>query len=70
MRSLEERVNELIEAARWENCFEDDRHPFRGGAPYENEEDERLDLEASRIVASMDRKALRNGEVGHWSPPT
>lgn len=72
MRTLEERVNELIAKARWDHpddcsfSFLDNLEDLH---PYENELDEELDREASRIVSAMDQMALLHGEIGHWTPP-
>ena len=69
MRTLEERVNELIAKARWDHPGDCSFSCLHNARPYENEFDEELDLEASRIVSAMDRMALLHGEIGHWKPP-
>ena len=69
MRTLEERVNELIANARWDHPVDDSFSCLHNARPYENELDRELDHEASRIVSAMDQRALLHGEIGHWTPP-
>lgn len=69
MRTLEERVNELIANARWDHSDDCSFPDLNEARPYESELDEELDYEASRIVSAMDREDLLLGRVGHWTPP-
>ena len=69
MRTLEERVSELIANERWDHSDDCSFPDLNEARPYESELDEELDREASRIVSAMDQMALLHGEIGHWTPP-